>query len=52
MQVRGPLDVQGDAMKKSSDMYKQILKAQRAMTKWPKEWLDGIVIIPIKKMKP
>ncbi len=38
-------------MNKSSDMYRQIRKAQKAMAKWPKEWLEGIVITPIKKVK-
>lgn len=39
-------------MKKSSSMYKQIKKAQREMAKWPKEWLAGITITPIDRIKP
>ncbi len=38
-------------MKKSSDMYKQIVKAQKAMKKWPKELTHDLVVIPIKKFK-
>lgn len=38
-------------MKKSSDMYKQIVKAQKAMEKWTKELKRDLVIIPIEKLE-
>ena len=38
-------------MKKSSDMYKQIVKAQKAMKKWPKELKHDLKIIPVESLK-
>jgi hypothetical protein len=38
-------------MKKSSEMYKQILKAQKAMKKWPKELKRDLVVIPIETLE-
>lgn len=38
-------------MKKSSDMYKQIVKAQKAMKKWPKELKRDLVVIPLESLE-
>lgn len=35
-------------MNKSSDMYKQIVKAQKAMKSWPEELTHDLVIIPVE----
>lgn len=37
-------------MKKSSMLYKQILKAQKAMHKWPKELKRDLAYIPLAKL--
>jgi hypothetical protein len=37
-------------MKKSSGMYKQIVKAQKAMKSWPKELTHDLVIIPVEEI--
>jgi hypothetical protein len=38
-------------MKKSSSLYKQIMKAQKAMRKWPKDIKRDIVFIPAESLK-